>query len=254
LEFAGLAENFLNTLLEFLLLDADIRRCRFDLLHGLEGINIVDKNLFNFRITTEDFYHGPESTDERLSFCREVGQLFRIAHELERTLVYSLRRNPGQRVTFYETGPESFGRIGVAAGERGTLDFTAADGPRGRRTIEAQVESFGLPRAAVDVTTYSAPGPIKPGKPRKLRLRRRGSKLLVSWRQARYAKSYLVATKLKDGRRIGIVTKRTRAKLANVPGIDSGQVRVAGLTADNTHGKVAKAQLKAKPKRRRGGR
>jgi hypothetical protein len=39
-------------------------------------------------------------------------------------------------------------------------------------------------------------------------------------------------------------------KVGNMPGIDSAKVEVAGLKADNTPGKAAKAKLKAKPKKR----
>ena len=81
-------------------------------------------------------------------------------------------------------------------------------------------------------------------------MRRKGSKLLASWRKAKGAKRYVVGIKLKDGRRLSLTTKKPKLKVGNVPGIDSAKVEVAGLKADNTPGKAAKAKLKAKPKKR----
>lgn len=169
----------------------------------------------------------------------------------KRTLAYEVKRIPGQKVTFFEVGTASAKQIGTAKGRRGRIGFSPADGPRGRRTIEAHVESFDVPRDALEVATYKAPGPIKPAKPRNLRVRRKGNKALVSWHKAKNAKRYLVRATLRDGRRLAITTRKTRALIKDVPGIDAATVTVAGLKADNTAGKAAKARLKAKPKGKR---
>lgn len=168
-----------------------------------------------------------------------------------RTLRYEIKRIEGQVVRFFERGRFGTKSIGLAKGKRGSLRFAAADGPGGKRAIEAAVQSFGIPRDVLTVARYRAPNPVKPAKPRGLRVRRRGSRALVSWDRARGARGYIVEVALADGRRLAISTKRTRATIKYVPGIDSARISVAGLEADNSHGKVAHARLRAKPKKRR---
>jgi hypothetical protein len=168
----------------------------------------------------------------------------------KRELRYDARRIDGQRISFYETGKGVHSLLGRSRGGKGKLGFSAADGPKGKRRIVAAVESFGAPREQLNVAAYKAPGPIKPSKPRRLRARRKGGKLVLSWRRSRGAKRYLVATRLRDGRRLELTTRKRRLKIPDVPRIDSAKIRVAGLKADNTPGPVARAKLKAKPKKR----
>ncbi len=169
----------------------------------------------------------------------------------KRALVYNARRIDGQRIRFYELGKGVSKRIGVVkGGGKGALNFSAADGPNRSRRIVASIDSFGLPRERLFVGSYKAPGPIKPARPKRLRLRRKGGKLLISWRRAKSAERYLAQVNLKDGRRLAMTTKTTRLKIRNVDGIDSAKVKVAGLKVDNTPGTAAKAKLKAKPKKR----
>lgn len=167
----------------------------------------------------------------------------------KRVLHYTVRKIPGQKVRFYERGPSAYRAIGKASGKRGRLAFAPAPGKAEKRTIQAQVSSFGLPRALLDVTRYRAPS-SRPGKPHRLRVRRRGSKALVTWRRTPRARAYVVVAKLRDGRALSITTKRPRAKIRGVPGIDSARIRVAGLEGDNSRGRAAKAKLRPKPKRR----
>lgn len=169
-------------------------------------------------------------------------------HGRKRSLHYTLRPIDGQVVRFFERGRFGAKLIGKAKGRRGKLAFSAADGPRGKRSIEAQVQSFGLPRAVLAVGSYRAPGPIVPARPRGLRLKRRGAKLLVRWHRARNARRYVIEAKLADGRRLVETTRKTRAKIVDVPGIDSARVVVAGLKADASAGRAAHARLRAKPK------
>ncbi len=171
-----------------------------------------------------------------------------------RVLVYRAREIDGQKIRFFEVGKGVSKRLGTTRGGKGKIRFVAANGPGGRRHIVAAVDSFGLPRDRFNVAAFRAPAPIKPGKPRHLRLRRRGGRLIISWRRAKGAERYAAAVRLKDGRRLVLTTRKTTAKVGSVPGIDSAKVEVAGLRADNGPGKVAKAKLKARPKMRRRGR
>lgn len=170
----------------------------------------------------------------------------------KRELIYDARKIDGQRISFYESGKGAYSLLGRARGTggKGKLRFSAADGPKGRRLILAAVESFGAPREQLSVASYKAPKPIRPAKPKRLRARRRGGRLALSWKRARAAKRYVVAVALKDGRRLELSTRRPKLKIPDVPGIDSARIKVAGLKTDNTPGPAAKTKLKAKPKKR----
>ncbi len=169
----------------------------------------------------------------------------------KRLLAYKAKKIDGQKVRFYEIGEGVSKRIGTIKGGKGKLGFSAADGPRGKRRIVAAIDSFGLPRDRINVATYRAPGPVKLKMPRGLRVRRKGSKLVAKWLRTRGAKRYVAAIRLKDGRRLSLTTRKTSVTVRHVPGIDSAKLRVAGLKADNSPGRAAKAKLKAKPKKRR---
>jgi hypothetical protein len=169
----------------------------------------------------------------------------------KRVLRYRIRKIPGQRVIFLEQGNGAARRLGTVRGGRGRLVFNSADGPRGRRLILATVLNGEVPRQSSSVAVYEAPRPIRPGKPRKLRVKRRDSKLVVSWRKARHAKRYAVSIVLRDGRRLSELTKKRKLVVKPVPGIVGAKVKVAGLKADNTPGESARAKLKPKPKKRK---
>jgi hypothetical protein len=166
-----------------------------------------------------------------------------------RVLSYRLRPIDGQRVTFVEEGRGVRNILASARRPRGRVRFTPASGPRGRRTVFAIVEQGGMPRARLRIARYSAPGYTRPGRPRRLRLHRRGGRLVVTWRRGRDAARHVVSWALRDGRRQARVTRRRRLVIGGVPGIDGGTIKVAGLRRDNVAGPAARAKLKPKPKR-----
>jgi hypothetical protein len=110
----------------------------------------------------------------------------------------------------------------IAAIERphGTLEFTSASGPAGIRqivaiaTVNDQPVIFN-PHASepgvLVVARYQAAGPTRLGAVRKLRARRQGTHLLVSFARVRGAKCYAVLIALRDGLRTDYVI--TRASL-----------------------------------------
>ena len=85
-----------------------------------------------------------------------------------RTLRWSLRSIPGQRVVFWERGRDVGRIIGSTTAAHGTLTFTAAAGYSRRRTIQAQIYSYGHPRTVMTVAHYTAPPAPRPGKVGKL--------------------------------------------------------------------------------------
>ncbi|MCW3039554.1 MAG: domain containing protein, partial [Solirubrobacterales bacterium] len=118
-----------------------------------------------------------------------------------RVVQFKVRSIPGQRVRFAERlaghggapGPAQI--IGETSAASGGLRFVPATGPAGRRTIEATVLQHGQPRAVFKVAHYMAPGPFKPGVPT-MKLRRRGSRLIVTWKPVLGAQRYRVLARV----------------------------------------------------------
>ena len=128
--------------------------------------------------------------------------------------------------------------------------FAPGVGSGGVRKIEAIVEQDRHPRTTLTVAHYRAPGMPKPARVRHLKLTRRGTRLIVSWRTPgsfRHA-VYLAAT---DGRRLlsfAAAGKRT-VTFAAIPSTVGATATVTGLTRGNAKGPAAKASVKpVKPK------
>lgn len=168
-----------------------------------------------------------------------------------RTLSYRVRQIAGQTVRLVEEGGGAYQELATLRRARGRLRFTPANGKRGKRQIVALVEQDGLPRDRLLAGGYAAPGPIVPARPARVRLIRRGGKLVVTWRRARHAASYIVQARLSDGRRLTIPTRSSRVRIDEVAGIDAGRIRVYGSRPDGTIGKPGKAKLKRKIKKRK---
>jgi hypothetical protein len=176
-----------------------------------------------------------------------------------RVLQYKARVIPGQRIRFAERLPGKDGVPGAAQiiGETtagtGTLRFTSATGPAGKRTIEATVLQDDQPRGLLKVATYTAPGPFKPAAP-KLRLRRKGSQLIVTWNRVTGASRYRVLARVtafdnhvlrlvgrsifrtrSNGRRSLVLTKISRSERV---GVSVTAVSGAGLLGKTAHRSV----------------
>ena len=167
-----------------------------------------------------------------------------------RALTWSMRSIRGQRVTFAEVGRDVKRAITSTASARGSVRFRPADGPAGKRTIVALVEQDGQPRTTITVGSYRAPGPPRPGKPRGLRVARKGSRLTVSWRPSPAGFRHAVYVQLGDDRRVAEVldARRRSFTLKGVSSRTRAKVKVRGLTAAN--GKGPGVARSIKPKRR----
>jgi PKD repeat protein len=150
------------------------------------------------------------------------------------TLAYRIARHPGQSVVFFERG-----RGGVAhelgtvrGGGNGRLRFTPAYGPAGKRRIFARVLQGGMPRSQIAVGSYRAPKPPAPAAPQRLRVKRRGRSLFVSWRRVRGAHRYVVAYKAVNRRR-GVLAVGARRHTVTIPDIGARErVQVAVRALD----------------------
>jgi hypothetical protein len=159
-----------------------------------------------------------------------------------RVLAYDVRRRPAQRVTFVEIAADGGSKtIGtVDGGGRGTLRFTPAPG-RGKRRVEARFELSGLPAEQRTVARFAPPS-ARLGKPGRLRVRRHGTTLRVSWAKVPGAARYEVVATPSDGAQR---TRTTRGRSAAIKGIatsSSGAVTVRAV-AQLRHGRPTRARF-----------
>jgi hypothetical protein len=166
-------------------------------------------------------------------------------HGRKRVLVYKATRRKGLAIRFTERIGKGQRQIRVVKGGRGRFRFSAGDGRGGKRQIVAQAEQSGLPVLQQTVATYRAPGPIRPHM-RRLKARRAGHKVVVRWRRARGAKSYLVRFDVSDGRHLQRTTRGKKAKIGGIGRRDRVRVRVYGRSAHGRLGKPARARVRGK--------
>jgi hypothetical protein len=191
----------------------------------------------------------------------------------QRKFTYAYTPRPGQRIAFVERGPateQNLGSVhtypcpeeyrGRSGGQDilcGGIKFRPADGPAGPRDIYAVIEEDGLPRETRKVTSYLAPPPQRPARPRGLRVRRRGATLRITWRDDQISRTYNIVVTTSDGQR-RLIRRPFGAQSATVRGVardDRAVVEVRGMKLDGTEGKPAVKRLKpVKTKRRKRGR
>ncbi len=107
----------------------------------------------------------------------------------------------GRTLRFAERGKNSGQTIAVTTKEEGRARYTIDDGSAGVRRVEAQVTIKGRPVGLVKVARYRAPGPAKPRRPGKLRAKRRGGTVTITWPKQKGAGGFVVRIRGSDGRR-----------------------------------------------------
>jgi hypothetical protein len=179
----------------------------------------------------------------------------------KRVLTYNIAPIPGQTVAFAEQGKRGLGAaIGdVKAKTKGTLTFTPTAGPGGPRTIIAQVAQRGIPRKTLVVARYIAPAPPRPAKPR-LKVRRSGTKLVVTWPKDPESRRFTVNAQLSDGRVLMLAPKAAKIAISGVAKSTSATIAVRGEDRNRIAGpratvrvKAAKVKAKRKAKARAAG-
>jgi hypothetical protein len=166
-----------------------------------------------------------------------------------RVLEYRIKSVSGQRVRFEERRSGQAGAsLGYAKGTKGRIRFTPASGPKGKRSIVALVESYGTPRAQLNVASYTAPPPARPATPKKLKVVRKGTRLVVSWKRVTGASRYRVVVKLADGRSVLLLPsgKQTSATVPDVGRRLGATASVRTERADGTAGATASFRLRAR--------
>jgi hypothetical protein len=157
-----------------------------------------------------------------------------------RTLQYRVAKVPGTRVTFLERGGpdpptapgESVDRvIGVARHGQGRISFKPAESRTRARRIDAVVESDGVTVRTETIAHFRAPVLGRLPRP-KVRLRRKGSTLIVRWSRINAAQRYRAVADLSDSASRVFETSRKQAglRIAGITPLTFGTVEVRAIS------------------------
>lgn len=155
-----------------------------------------------------------------------------------RRLRYRVGRQNGLRVTFYERAGGSVRRIASTTGGRRSVGFRPAPGRAVRRQIVAVANQGGLPRDKLRVARFNA-RVGRPGRPARVRVRRRKGAAVVTWSRSRRAVGHLVRVRVSDGRRLLFMPKRSRRVVVRRVG---GRRVVASVRGLDSTGRVGPAR------------
>jgi hypothetical protein len=178
-------------------------------------------------------------------------------------LGYAYEAHDDHLVTFVERGAHTHKRLGPARvtpcptegngpSDRqrpscGRLRFRPAEGPGGLRRIYAIVHEDGHSFDEELVASYVAPGDPRPRRAPDLRVRRRGTTLVVRWSDARHVDHWNVRVSLSDGQRLVHVHRgeSERELVRNVSPRTRARVVVVGLRDhDHAEGRRLSATLR----------
>ena len=168
-----------------------------------------------------------------------------------RTLHYDARRKGGKKVTFVERGGIGIKILKTVTGGRGSFRFRPAFGPATSRRIVALASLDGSPIPAQTLAHYRVKRIPKTGRPRHVRLRRKGTTLIVRWTKATGATRYGI--KLKGGnaksRTYKVAARRRSLRLKNVPLTYGGTVAVSaqGVLGDWAKPRTARYKRRKAP-------
>jgi hypothetical protein len=138
-------------------------------------------------------------------------------------------------------------KLGVARRGKGRIAFAPAAGRAGRRRIVAHLEVEGIPAPEQIVARYKAPPPPRAGRVKRVRVRRRGKTLLVSWTRASHTVQYGVVVRQRNGRQktTYVGGRRHRARIRRIPLRQSGTVKVSALGPLRDRGRPGTGRFKA---------
>ena len=166
-----------------------------------------------------------------------------------RRLSYAIARRRGQVVRLLERAPGALHPLKtVRSGGHGQVSFTVAEATGRRRTILAQVIQDGLPRQTLTVARFTAAN-ARVGRVSRLRARRAGARVIVTWRRAAQATHYEASVTDGAGGRIALAPRPGSRRLV-VPGIarhEPVHVTVVGVSDRGQRGPRATATLPGRP-------
>jgi PKD repeat protein len=143
---------------------------------------------------------------------------------------------PGTKVQFVERGSDSTHMLGTVSRASGKLSFTPQEAlGRSRKIYAYLLNNEGAAVRELTVGHYTAPGPFRPARPRKLRFTRRGTSAVISWGAVAGARSYRIEVRGSDGRLETFFGKpRSRGvELANVLPFESFTATITATGGPN---------------------
>jgi PKD repeat protein len=170
---------------------------------------------------------------------RKHGKRWSLAYKIAHFL-------PGTQVRFVERGRDSTHVLGVAKTVKGTLSFTPQEGlSRGRTVYAYLLNAEGAVVRELSVGRYTAPGALKPGKPRKVKIARYGSAAAIAWGAASGARSYRIKLRGSDGRLQTFFRKANSrdVSFSNVLPFESFTAQVVAVGPNLLHGPTATGKL-----------
>lgn len=146
-------------------------------------------------------------------------------------LRHDVKAQTGQTVRFLERRGNLLQKVAESSGGPGETRFTPAFGPAGKREIVAQVLQDGRVRRELVVGSYVAPAPARPGKVKRVTVKRKGTNVTVTWSKAQRATGgYEVIVRLPDGRSEANIVSGARKVVLHDLTIDGGvEVSVRAL-------------------------
>ena len=163
-------------------------------------------------------------------------------------LTYRTRHSPGQRVQFVERAAGGLARVlRRTASSKGRIVFKPKAGSPGIRTIQGTVDLHGSIRESKTVGTFRVRSTIRPAKPRRLVLLRRGPNVVVNWLGVRGQAGYVVGVRLRDGRRFEqtVGGGRRGVLLRDVNRSTQVSVTVRSFTRSGIHSQSARRILRS---------
>jgi hypothetical protein len=150
-------------------------------------------------------------------------------------------------VQFFEKGKTIYRPLKTSAGGKGTVTFTPAAGPSGKRQIFARPNIDGRPAPDYAVATFTAPDRVTPGATRAVRARRVGKTLVVSWAAAKNAVRYGITVRQPNGsyKLILAGAGKRRVRIRGLSAAYSGTVSVHARGVLGNWGKGGKASFRA---------
>jgi hypothetical protein len=115
-------------------------------------------------------------------------------------LRYSLRKIPGQQVSFVDAHKgHGFRVLGQAHGSHGAITFSPSNDLGRQHEIIAWVTQDGHPREDVTLLHYTTPPPLPLAAPRGLKAARHGRAVTVRWHAVAGAVGYTLTVRLSNG-------------------------------------------------------
>ena len=165
----------------------------------------------------------------------------------KRSIKYRVKNlGHGQRVVFAERGKFGTNILGTTTKKKGKLEYTIADARGGPRKVLAMVQKDGLQTDRKTIGSYKAPPPVRPGKVRRLRAKRKGKNVIVSWRGARGAQRYSITIHGRHGTSLGRLAgrKARKVKFAHVRRDERLKVAAFGVSKKLRRGPVARKNVR----------